>query len=116
VHVCHLDRARATSVIYLFHIQRHATNSQGMIRLGPFQARRRTRQEGAAAPQIAAAPLTLLCDREIESRHEPDSFTARAVARDPYTAWVEQREAEQEGQQPIRWIYRQRERELSAAR
>jgi len=37
-------------------------------------------------------------------------FTERTLLADPYTAWLEQREAdrEQTGQMRVRWIYRQR--------
>jgi hypothetical protein len=73
-----------------------------------FQARRHSRQQASDAPHSSYPPLTLVSDRDVVSRHEPDSFAPRAVAGDPYTAWVQQREAEREGQ-PIRWIYRQRE-------
>jgi hypothetical protein len=87
-----------------------------MITLGPFRARRFSRAQDAPAPHAIATPLVLLGDHDTISRHEPDSFAVRAIARDPYAAWVEQREAEREGHQAIRWVYRQREQELSAAR
>jgi hypothetical protein len=44
------------------------------------------------------------------SRHEPQAFTARALPRDPYAAWLEQREAERQRDEgsAIRWVYRPR--------
>jgi hypothetical protein len=44
------------------------------------------------------------------TRHEPESFTERAFPRDPYAAWLEQREADrqQDEDTPIRWVYRPR--------
>lgn len=76
--------------------------------MGLFQARRHSRQLLSTAQHTTYPPLTLVGDRDAASRHEPGTFAARAVAADPYTAWVQQREAEREDQ-PIRWIYRQRE-------
>jgi hypothetical protein len=48
---------------------------------------------------------------EVTSRYEPQAFTPRACPLDPYTAWLEQREAEREreGLPPVRWIYRVRQ-------
>jgi hypothetical protein len=41
------------------------------------------------------------------SRCEADVFAPRAAARDPYAAWLEQREAEAQRDAPqIRWVYR----------
>jgi hypothetical protein len=44
------------------------------------------------------------------TRHEPEAFTARTLPRDPYAAWLEQREADrQQGEDSqIRWVYRPR--------
>ena len=44
------------------------------------------------------------------TRHEPQSLTERAFPRDPYAAWLEQREADRQRDEdtPIRWVYRPR--------
>jgi hypothetical protein len=48
--------------------------------------------------------------QQVADRHEPQMFTARTPRADPYTAWLEQREAdrEQDEHMRVRWIYRQR--------
>jgi hypothetical protein len=44
------------------------------------------------------------------TRHEPFVFTERAFPRDPYAAWLEQREADRQREEDsqIRWVYRPR--------
>jgi hypothetical protein len=44
------------------------------------------------------------------TRHEPQAFTERAFPRDPYAAWLEQREADRQRDEDaaIRWVYRPR--------
>jgi hypothetical protein len=43
------------------------------------------------------------------TRHEPQVLAKHTVPADPYTAWLQQREAESERdeRQPVRWICRQ---------
>ncbi len=43
-------------------------------------------------------------------RHEPQVLIERIVPKDPYAAWLEQREAEREHEpRPrVRWVHRQR--------
>jgi hypothetical protein len=45
-----------------------------------------------------------------ESRYEPQTFGARTVPTDRYTAWLEQREADREREDPqlVRWVIRPR--------
>jgi hypothetical protein len=47
---------------------------------------------------------------EALSRHEPQALTERVFPRDPYIAWLAQREEEREREAdaPIRWVHRQR--------
>jgi hypothetical protein len=87
-----------------------------MIYMGPFQARRRSAQQAPSLHLVCPASASF-CDQEA-SRHEPQTLAPRAVARDPYAAWAEQRDAERQREQgePIRWIYRQRELAAQEAR
>jgi hypothetical protein len=45
---------------------------------------------------------------EPASRHEPQILIERSAPKDPYAAWLEQREAEseREARPPIRWVQR----------
>jgi hypothetical protein len=47
---------------------------------------------------------------DLAGRHEPQILVERIVPKDPYAAWLEQREAEREfGDRPrVRWVHRQR--------
>jgi len=49
---------------------------------------------------------------EPAGRHEPQSLMERIVPKDPYAAWLEQREAERELEREsspqIRWVHRPR--------
>jgi len=51
-------------------------------------------------------------DLEPAGRHEPQSLIERIVPKDPYAAWLEQREAERELEREsnpqIRWVHRPR--------
>ena len=44
------------------------------------------------------------------TRHEPYAFTERALPRDPYAAWLQQREEDRQRDENvrIRWVYRPR--------
>jgi len=47
---------------------------------------------------------------EMTGRHEPQILVERIVPKDPYAAWLEQREAarEHEERPRVRWVHRQR--------
>jgi hypothetical protein len=47
---------------------------------------------------------------EMEGRHEPQMLVERIAPKDPYAAWLEQREAAREHQERprVRWVQRQR--------
>jgi hypothetical protein len=47
---------------------------------------------------------------EMMGRHEPQILVERIVPKDPYAAWLEQREAEGEhvDRPRVRWVHRQR--------
>jgi hypothetical protein len=52
--------------------------------------------------------MQLLSD-DAHTRQEPQRLTERAVAVDPYAAWLADREAErrrERGGEPVRWVYR----------
>ncbi len=52
------------------------------------------------------------------TRHEPQVLAEHTVPVDPYTAWLQQREAESERdeRQPVRWICRQQRTAAPAIR
>jgi hypothetical protein len=50
-----------------------------------------------------------------ESRHEPETFGAR-VPTDSYAAWLAKREAEQQEDTEVRWVFRPRMLETPAIR
>jgi hypothetical protein len=50
--------------------------------------------------------MQLLSD-DVHSRQEPQRLTRRAIAVDPYAAWLADREAERRREgEPVRWVYR----------
>jgi hypothetical protein len=82
--------------------------------MGPLQSRRFSRRDTASSLNIAAIPHTRLFTRdepdEMMGRHEPQTLTERAFPRDPYAAWLAQREADCESTEGsnVRWIHRPR--------
>ena len=79
--------------------------------MGILRGNRHT-QRGAAAPQrLGARPIDRL-SRDLDDgtlgRCEAQAIVTRAVAADPYAAWLERREAErrQRERPEIRWVYR----------
>ncbi len=67
---------------------------------------------GAGAPQrLGTGPIERLgrdLDEGTLGRCEAQAIVTRAVATDPYAAWLERREAEQRQRErpEIRWVYR----------
>jgi hypothetical protein len=82
--------------------------------MGPLRAPRHSLRNPFSIHDIAHSrsvePSAQDEPQQVADRHEPQTFTARALCADPYTAWLEQREAdrEREGNMRVRWIYRQR--------
>jgi hypothetical protein len=77
-------------------------------------ARRHAPRHASTSQYIAHAPSVVLSTRDgldqTESRYEPQSFGLCRVPADPYTAWLEQREADREldDHPQVRWVVRPR--------
>jgi hypothetical protein len=74
-------------------------------------ARRRTLRHGSPTQYLprSIAVSTRDAPDPSESRYEPETFGACTVPVDPYTAWMQQREADRErADQPVRWVVRPR--------
>lgn len=84
--------------------------------MGPLQANADTGWDGSSTG-LAEGPRRLRFTRppedlETAGRHEPQSLIEGIVPKDPYAAWLEQREAERELEREsspqIRWVHRPR--------
>ena len=80
----------------------------------PLRARRLTLRDARSsryvADQRSIPPVTQCGLGQSERRQEPETFGLRALPDDPYTAWLEQREAEhaREDREQVRWVFRPR--------
>ena len=83
------------------------------------RARRHGLRRASSVHDVAQAPsLTQFTSNlavQAESRHEPETFGAR-VPTDPYAAWLTKREAEQQEDTEVRWVFRPRMLETPAVR
>lgn len=72
--------------------------------MGSLQAQRDSRRSDSFS--IAAG----VDASEMAGRHEPQVLIERIVPKDPYAAWLEQREAQREFEERprVRWVHRQR--------
>jgi hypothetical protein len=63
--------------------------------------------EGDSARFTTVDPTASDAYEAFDARREPEAFAVRAVASDPYTSWLAERDAEKETERPeIRWVYR----------
>jgi hypothetical protein len=72
-----------------------------------FQAHGRTRI--VSGPQVQAQPYELFEDT-VMRRESTAVLGVRTAPADPYAAWLQQREAERERHQEVRWVHRYRAR------
>jgi hypothetical protein len=84
--------------------QERAITSKGTVQMRPLQAQTDSWAAdsfGFAGPGEAELPA---------GRHEPQILIERIVPKDPYAAWLEQREAQREFEDRprVRWVHRQR--------
>jgi hypothetical protein len=84
--------------------QERATTSKGTVQMGPLQ----TQTDSGTRDSFRFAGRGEGPD--LVSRHEPQILIERIVPKDPYAAWLEQREAEREFEDRprVRWVHRQR--------
>jgi len=71
------------------------------------------RRRGDSRAELGGQPLRFLHaapPEDMTGRHEPQILVERIVPKDPYAAWLEQRdtEREREDRPEIRWVTRQR--------
>jgi hypothetical protein len=80
--------------------------------MGPLRARRHALRHASSSEYIRQARSVAIFTSDerdqSESRHEPEAFGTRSVPADPYTAWLERRQADREREDPVRWVMRPR--------